>query len=48
MRYAIDRTLQLARKLGFTGTSTLVFPNGKVQAGYSPAAALQEAIAANQ
>ena len=44
----IDRTLQLARKLGFTGTPTLVFPNGKVQAGYAPAAALQEAIAANQ
>lgn len=44
----IERTLQLAHKLGFTGTPTLVFPNGKVQAGYSPAAALQEAIAKNQ
>ena len=44
----IERTLQLAHKLGFTGTPTLVFPNGKIQAGYAPAAALQEAIAANQ
>ena len=44
----IERTLQLAHKLGFTGTPTLVFPNGKIQAGYAPAAELQQAIVANQ
>ena len=44
----IERTLELAHKLGFSGTPTLIFPNGKVQAGYAPAAALQEAIVANQ
>lgn len=44
----IERNIALGRKLGFSGTPTLVFPNGKIQAGYAPAAALQEAIAANQ
>lgn len=44
----VAQTVSLGEQLGFTGTPTIVFPNGKVQPGYMPAAQLKEVIAANQ
>lgn len=44
----VAETTALGEKLGFTGTPTLVFPNGKVQSGYAPKEQLEAAIKANQ
>lgn len=44
----VAETVSLGEQLGFTGTPTLVFPNGKIQPGYAPAAQLQKILEANQ
>ena len=44
----ITETTELGEKLGFSGTPTLVFPNGKVQSGYAPKAQLETILKANQ
>ena len=44
----VQETMALGNRFGFNGTSTLIFPNGKVVAGYMPKEALQQAIEANQ
>ncbi|MDO4998344.1 MAG: thioredoxin fold domain-containing protein, partial [Neisseria sp.] len=44
----VAETTSLGEQLGFTGTPTLVFPNGKVQPGYAPAAQLKEILEKNQ
>ncbi|MDO5059991.1 MAG: DsbC family protein [Neisseria sp.] len=44
----VAETVSLGEQLGFTGTPTLIFPNGKVQPGYAPAAQLQKILADNQ
>lgn len=44
----VAETTSLGEQLGFTGTPTIVFPNGHTQSGYSPMPQLQETIAANQ
>lgn len=44
----VAQTTSLGEQLGFTGTPAIIFPNGKVQAGYSPKAQLQQAIENNQ
>ncbi|ROV56544.1 DsbC family protein [Neisseria chenwenguii] len=44
----VAETTSLGEQLGFTGTPTLVFPNGHTQSGYSPMPQLQEIIAKNQ
>lgn len=44
----VNETTSLGEQLGFYGTPAIVFPNGKVQSGYSPKAQLQSAIEANQ
>ena len=44
----IAETTELGEKLGFSGTPTLVFPNGKVQSGYAPKAQLETILKANQ
>lgn len=44
----LDRNEQLAQHLGFNGTPTLVFPNGKSSSGYLPMPQLQEMILRNQ
>lgn len=44
----IADTMELGTQLGFNGTPTLVFPNGKVMAGYLPNPELKQAIADNQ
>ena len=41
-------TVSLGEQLGFNGTPTLVFPNGRSQSGYSPLPQLQQQIEANQ
>jgi len=41
-------TMALGSQFGFNGTPTIVFPNGKRQAGYAPYAQLLEAIKENQ
>ncbi len=41
-------TMALGNRFGFNGTPTIVFPNGKIVAGYMQKEALQEALAANQ
>lgn len=41
-------TTSLGEQLGFTGTPTLVFPNGRSQSGYSPMPQLKEIIEKNQ
>ena len=44
----VAETMSLGEQLGFTGTPTLIFPNGKTQSGYSPMPQLLETIRANQ
>lgn len=44
----VAETTSLGEQLGFTGTPTIVFPNGRTQSGYSPMPQLQQTIAANQ
>lgn len=44
----VAQTTSLGEQLGFTGTPSIVFPNGKVQAGYAPKEQLQQAIENNQ
>ncbi len=44
----VAETMSLGEQLGFNGTPTLVFPNGKTQSGYAPMPQLQETIKANQ
>lgn len=44
----VAETAALGEKLGFNGTPTLIFPNGKVVSGYMPLPHLQQAIADNQ
>ncbi|MBP6346334.1 DsbC family protein [Neisseriaceae bacterium CLB008] len=44
----VAQTMELGAKLGFNGTPTVVFPNGKSQAGYAPYEQLLEAIKTNQ
>lgn len=45
---SLDETLALGEKFGFSGTPTLVFPNGKVVSGYMPMPQLEEQIKDNQ
>ena len=44
----VAETVSLGEQLGFNGTPTLIFPNGRSQSGYSPLPQLQEQIEANQ
>ena len=44
----IAETISLGEQLGFNGTPTLIFPNGKTQSGYSPMPQLKELIERNQ
>lgn len=44
----IAETTALGDSFGFTGTPTLVFPNGKSQAGYTPQPHLENIIKQNQ
>ncbi|QEY23666.1 DsbC family protein [Neisseria animalis] len=44
----VAETTSLGEQLGFNGTPTLVFPNGRTQSGYSPMPMLQEIIEKNQ
>ncbi|MDO4433660.1 MAG: DsbC family protein [Alysiella sp.] len=44
----IAETTALGESFGFNGTPTIVFPNGKVQAGFSPMPHLAEIIKQNQ
>lgn len=44
----VETLLSLSQQLGFNGTPTLVFPNGKTQSGYAPAEHLTKIIEANQ
>lgn len=44
----VAETTQLGSELGFNGTPTMVFPNGKVQSGYAPMPQLEAIIQANQ
>lgn len=44
----VAETTALGAQLGFTGTPTLVFPNGHTQSGFSPLPALQKIIEDNQ
>lgn len=44
----IEKTMALGAQFGFNGTPTVVFPNGKSQAGYAPYEQLLETIKANQ
>lgn len=44
----VAETTSLGEQLGFNGTPTLVFPNGRTQSGYSPMPQLQEIIEKNQ
>lgn len=41
---AIDKNIELAKKLGITGTPALIMPNGKVISGYKDAAAIKEMV----
>ncbi|MGC2062948.1 MAG: DsbC family protein [Thermodesulfovibrionales bacterium] len=40
----IDQNIELAKKLGITGTPALILPNGKVSSGYIDAAAIKALI----
>ena len=44
----VAETTSLGEQLGFSGTPTLVFPNGRTQSGFSPMPQLQEMIEKNQ
>ncbi|STZ76877.1 DsbC family protein [Bergeriella denitrificans] len=44
----VAETTSLGEQLGFNGTPTLVFPNGRTQSGYSPMPMLKEIIEQNQ
>ncbi|MCP1659246.1 DsbC family protein [Neisseria perflava] len=44
----VTETTSLGEQLGFTGTPTLIFPNGRTQSGYSPLPQLKEIIEKNQ
>ena len=44
----VAETMALGEQFGFNGTPTIVFPNGKTQAGYSPKEVLLQALQANQ
>ena len=44
----IAETVSLGEQLGFTGTPTIIFPNGKTQSGYAPMPQLLELIRDNQ
>lgn len=44
----VAETTSLGEQLGFTGTPTIVFPNGRSQSGYSPMPQLKEIIEKNQ
>lgn len=44
----VAETISLGEQLGFTGTPTLVFPNGKIQPGYAPVEQLRKVLEENQ
>lgn len=44
----VAQTTALGESFGFNGTPTIVFPNGKIQAGYTPMPQLEELIKKNQ
>lgn len=44
----VNETTALGESFGFNGTPTMVFPNGKVQAGYAPMPQLEAIIKQNQ
>lgn len=44
----VAETTSLGEQLGFNGTPSLVFPNGRSQSGYSPLPQLLQIIAGNQ
>lgn len=44
----VKDTVALGEQFGFNGTPTLIYPNGRTQAGYSPMPHLMEAIKNNQ
>ncbi|MCS4533175.1 DsbC family protein [Neisseria montereyensis] len=44
----VAETTSLGEQLGFNGTPTLVFPNGRSQSGFSPLPQLLQIIAGNQ
>lgn len=44
----VAETMELGNQYGFNGTPTLVFPNGKIVAGFIPNPQLQQTIADNQ
>lgn len=44
----VAETTALGESFGFTGTPTVVFPNGKSQAGYTPQPHLEQIIKQNQ
>ncbi len=41
---AIDQNIELAKKLGISGTPALILPNGKVVSGFRDAAAIKELV----
>lgn len=44
----LQETMALGERLGFNGTPTMVFPNGKIHSGYLPADELIKMIEQNQ
>lgn len=44
----VKDTISLGESFGFTGTPTIVFPDGSVQQGYSPKEALEKTLTAAQ
>lgn len=44
----LQDTLKLGESLGFNGTPTIVFPNGKIYPGFAPMPKLKELIEQNQ
>ncbi|AUZ05466.1 MULTISPECIES: DsbC family protein [Vitreoscilla] len=44
----VDDLVALSEKLGFNGTPTIVYPNGKVQSGFLPKEAFEQALRDNQ
>lgn len=44
----VDDLVVLGEKLGFNGTPTIVYPNGKVQSGFLPKEAFEQALRDNQ
>ncbi|MCF7521538.1 DsbC family protein [Neisseria sp. ZJ106] len=44
----VAETTSLGEQLGFNGTPTLIFPNGRTQSGYSPMPVLEKIISQNQ